>query len=79
MWDARSAPEARLKRVQTWGSPSIAERLFSPIGTPYFNDWTWPDNSNSTVTIGFTLSRKLLGSLMPHFTYGTSNLLVAVQ
>ncbi len=40
--------------------------------------WTWagfqfaaltlPDISTSTVTTGFTFRRKLLGSLIPHFT-----------
>ena len=34
----------------------------------YFGDTTAPEISNSTSTTGFTLSRKLLGSLMPHCT-----------
>ena len=45
----------------------------------YFGVLTSPDNSSSTFTIGFTLNRKLLGSLIPHFTYGTSNLAVPFQ
>jgi len=34
----------------------------------YFGAWISPDNSNSTLTTGFTFNKKLLGSLMPHFT-----------
>src|SRR5580700_3645544 len=45
----------------------------------YFAAITSPDISNSTYTTGFTFNRKLLGSLIPHFTYGTSNLLVPFQ
>lgn len=49
------------------------------LGSSFDTNWeglqnrSLPAISNSTFTTGFTFSTKLLGSLIPHATYGTSN------
>jgi hypothetical protein len=48
--------------------PLFGQLLSSGEPAIYFSAWISPDNSNSTLTTGFTFNKKLLGSLMPHFT-----------
>ena len=48
--------------------PLFGKLLRSGEPAIYFSAWILPDNSNSTLTTGFTFNKKLLGSLMPHFT-----------
>jgi hypothetical protein len=45
----------------------------------YLVDFTSPAISSSTLTSCFTFNRKLLGSLIPQDTYGTSNFPVPFQ
>jgi hypothetical protein len=71
-------PATPICRSPLW-VPELPLGLLGNCSGIYFVAITSPDISNSTYTTGFTFNRKLLGSLIPHFTYGTSNLLVPFQ